>query len=62
MRQDPRPDLAGAVSLQSKEKGDQIKEKGEELFFFLIHFAEQVEQEEMLQKESDMEVTPLNVS
>lgn len=47
MRQDPRLDLAGAVSLQSKEKGDHTGEKGEEVFF-LIHFAEQVEPEEIL--------------
>lgn len=47
MRQDPRLDLAEAVSLQSKEKGDHTGEKGEEVGFF-IHFAEQVEQEEIL--------------
>lgn len=31
MTQDPRLGLAGAVSLQSKEKGDHTGEKGEEL-------------------------------
>lgn len=61
MRQDLRLDLAGAVSLQSKEKGDHTGEKSEELFFDSVCWTGGAGGDAM-ERIRHMEVTPLNVS